>query len=597
MKKILFFLSSLALICVAHVASAAPTSTVVQNLKITQLGSVSSPCLYIQDTAGLVASQPCGGTGVVSVTSTADIIPSAVDGPDVGFTFASHQISQFGNDVPYAAISGALGAGDCVQAFDATTIQNSGVPCAIASGGNGVVQFSDGTGGFSGTNNFLWDGVNLNINSLPVPTIDGTPTVGDCLKSEDGGTIIVSAGAPCLTSAPTTTITASGTTLNGPAFTFGTSTTILPRTSGTAIVWDLVNTGNWAGTWLNATSGTYYPSSNPSGYISTSTFNLTGTSGYFIRWNAAGTGLTSTSSLSQATATANLMIGTTTTNPATLFIVGTTTLANSLNVGTTTDHAPSGGMYTESGNFSTNAQGTFTFMNLPGGTSVVRGNSDFQMRNGSGANIGFAGASTISISNTNPSAVPTFVSVGNANQQSTNTFNVFANSFLWSGSVSSTMKIVSSSVATATASLLQFGPNLIQGGNGSGTTQGANYATGFNSDWFNFQINSTTQYKVTKNGLETIYGTSTVTLGGSLLAAAGNCTSTAAVVPLALSTSTDVVLVTPQIYPGDGTEWNRATIDVVGTATSSVTIRVCADIAVTPTATKYNFTIQRTNGQ
>lgn len=36
------------------------------------------------------------------------------------------------------------------------------------------------------------------------------------------------------------------------------------------------NTGNWVGTWANATSGTYYPASNPSGFITTSTNNFGG---------------------------------------------------------------------------------------------------------------------------------------------------------------------------------------------------------------------------------------------------------------------------------------------------------------------------------
>ena len=55
--------------------------------------------------------------------------------------------------------------------------------------------------------------------------------------------------------------------------------------------------GNWAGTWQGTNSTTFYLASNPSGYITTSTFNATGTPFYFPYWNASGTALSPTSTI------------------------------------------------------------------------------------------------------------------------------------------------------------------------------------------------------------------------------------------------------------------------------------------------------------
>lgn len=153
--------------------------------------------------------------------------------------------------------------------------------------------------------------------------------------------------------------------------------------------------------------------------------------------------------------------------------------------------------------------------------------------------------------------------------------------------------VVGSSTVQASAN----GPSLFSANNVSGTSVfGVDTTVSPNNIFQVTTVNGTTSLNVASTGIVSIYGTSTVTLGGSLLAAAGNCTSTDVVVPLPLSTSTDNISVTPQVYPGDGTEWNRASITATGAATSSVTIRVCADVAVTPTATKYNFNIFRIVG-
>jgi len=99
--------------------------------------------------------------------------------------------------------------------------------------------------------------------------------------------------------------------------------------------------GNWAGTWQLFSPSDFLSSStpsgvlsvasnssisfsaatgsnitatflNPSGFITTSTFNATGTAFYFPYWNSAGNALSATSTLFIASSTGNIIIGTTT---------------------------------------------------------------------------------------------------------------------------------------------------------------------------------------------------------------------------------------------------------------------------------------------
>lgn len=68
MKKSIIFIVSLGTIISAHLATAAPTSTITQNLFITALSDGSSPCLIIGSN-GLVATSTCG-TGSAMSSST-----------------------------------------------------------------------------------------------------------------------------------------------------------------------------------------------------------------------------------------------------------------------------------------------------------------------------------------------------------------------------------------------------------------------------------------------------------------------------------------------------------------------------------------------
>jgi len=62
------------------------------------------------------------------------------------------------------------------------------------------------------------------------------------------------------------------TTINGAQATvfklIGDGTTVTSTVNGTTTTFSIINTGNWAGTWQGVNSSTFYPASNPNGYIS-----------------------------------------------------------------------------------------------------------------------------------------------------------------------------------------------------------------------------------------------------------------------------------------------------------------------------------------
>jgi hypothetical protein len=79
-------------------------------------------------------------------------------------------------------------------------------------------------------------------------------------------------------------------------------------------------------------------------------------------------------------------------------------------------------------------------------------------------------------------------------------------------------------------------------------------------------------------------GSSTVltsSIGGSALLA-GACALATSTVDSNISSSTAAFVTTPQIYPGDGTEWFSYL-----SGTGIITTKVCALVAVTPTASQY----------
>lgn len=70
--------------------------------------------------------------------------------------------------------------------------------------------------------------------------------------------------------------------------------------------------------------------------------------------------------------------------------------------------------------------------------------------------------------------------------------------------------------------------------------------------------------------------------GGALLA--GACTS--GTVSITGATTSMVAVASPNTYPGDGSLWNAQV-----TSSNTVTVRVCADVALTPTASTYNVRV------
>lgn len=82
--------------------------------------------------------------------------------------------------------------------------------------------------------------------------------------------------------------------------------------------------------------------------------------------------------------------------------------------------------------------------------------------------------------------------------------------------------------------------------------------------------------------IPTLSGT-TASIGGGALAA-GACTS--GTVAVANSTTAMVAVASPVTYPGDGSVW---TAYVSGAGT--VTVKVCALVAVTPVASAYNVRV------
>lgn len=83
--------------------------------------------------------------------------------------------------------------------------------------------------------------------------------------------------------------------------------------------------------------------------------------------------------------------------------------------------------------------------------------------------------------------------------------------------------------------------------------------------------------------LQTVLTGTTGSIGGGALVA-GTCTS--GTVAITNSTTAMSVSATPVTYPGDGTDW-KGYISAAGTAT----VKVCALVAVTPTATAYNVRV------
>lgn len=95
-------------------------------------------------------------------------------------------------------------------------------------------------------------------------------------------------------------------------------------------------------------------------------------------------------------------------------------------------------------------------------------------------------------------------------------------------------------------------------------------------------FNAQTDIRIANVSVKPLTGTTGSIGGGALVA--GACTS--GTVAVANSTTSMAVVTTPVTYPGDGAEW-EGYVSTAGT----VTVKVCAIVALTPTASTYNVRV------
>lgn len=95
--------------------------------------------------------------------------------------------------------------------------------------------------------------------------------------------------------------------------------------------------------------------------------------------------------------------------------------------------------------------------------------------------------------------------------------------------------------------------------------------------------NPTYTFKGTNGGIKADLAGTTGSIGGGALAA-GACTS--GTVSITGATTSMVAVASPNTYPGDGAVW-----DAQVTAAGTGTVKVCAIVALTPTASTYNVRV------
>lgn len=367
MKKFLLLLSGLFLAGGAHIltVNAAPTSTIVQNLRITSL--LNAPCL-ITDGTGLVGSSTsCGSGGSSSSTtvfgSNGVNVSALVNGKQTSTLDTSYAASwsaletflkgitingtttlasttnvmlwtngsgvvlgvTIGNGLLFNTTTGALSFVNPGFASSSITISGGGI---ISGGGdltaNRILSLTTSTlyGLFSGTSPISFNTstgaisfVNPGYVTSAITSINGDTTAAQKITGSNGITTSTIAGITTIGISTSTWGLGTLSQVNSPVpiANGGTATSATPGTN---------NLMYFDGTFIRGTSTVFYPNSNPSGFITTAI-----------------------TSINTATSSSQTIVGGTAINVATVNGVGnsTTTVTNT-GVTSLSNNSASGGV-------------------------------------------------------------------------------------------------------------------------------------------------------------------------------------------------------------------------------------------------------------
>lgn len=372
-KKYIIALSAASALLFAASANAAPTSTIVTNLFITGLAGNGTECLHIlnsglvQTTSGDCGSGSGSGGGVLAGAG----ITSTISGSTTTLTLNLSGTGCVGNNFLQAIT--ATGTGTCatpsggasstnVFGVNGVTVSQLGVNAtasldttyaalwtALETFKNGL--FANGSTTLASTTNCSILNTNVsgtigcNNNSYltsAITSINGNTTAAQTFTAGTGISITSAGGNTTSTNTGVTSLTGANCVTS--ANSTGTITlTVTCISANQSITWtgtgDATGTGNGTvsitvpmhvvaiqGRAVSSTAPTdqqylkfvtansdWEPATLP-GYITTSTFNLTGTAWNITGWNNAGTSLLPTSTIYMQSSTGN--IGIFTTNPA-----------------------------------------------------------------------------------------------------------------------------------------------------------------------------------------------------------------------------------------------------------------------------------------
>jgi hypothetical protein len=512
MKKLILSLLAVAALCCLHVAlvaNAAPTSTVVQNLKITALGDTGTPCLVISNIGGLVATSTCaaGGGGGVG-TST----------PTVGFAYFVNANTISGTSSYVASFNGATG-----------TVTYSSTPTSTINGFTGTVF--DILAGNCLTRNITNGSTTL---ALSATCGIGTTTVGTAGQYavwSGANTLYSTSSNPAITAFSPLSISPTGTILfTNPGYV--TVSGFTDATTSTSANTFTVSTSTTKITITIPPRGDQYfaPSSTIcTNCISTSTWVVNASGSNFLtnNWGGSSTAWVSpfltlsTLSTGNASETSNLTVA------GYLQAIGALVDANG-NAYVTSTTAGSGTVTTSSpvttfnypywtGDGKLNGTSSLFFASSTGNIGIgtttpgdiltlQAGAAASQIQianNGSLGLIGFPGSGSQSFT-IDPKASGLSFRAGNGSRLLIGSDGTFQLGSTPGGTTIGKFNFNGNPVRNATSGFMILGSNFLWGGtNGSGTWLGINTTSTENANFIDFENNSTTKFKVASSGAVT----------------------------------------------------------------------------------------------